>query len=181
MVALVAISLYAFRSYSIISATENIRTAAEIVRVTLTESMINGTINKRDDQDKGWSVEIALPLADANGMDKPGVKVPPAVGDMWKINMFRLDAPKDKGQAAVAWSAPLVGDFHKLDRFGELVFGDEKGEVPPKGVAAKDDKAGAKGAEKAAGKDEKPGKGAEKAAGKGAEKAAPAKKEAAAK
>lgn len=48
LVALVAISLYAFRSYSIISATENIRTAAEIVRVTLTESMINGTINKRE-------------------------------------------------------------------------------------------------------------------------------------
>jgi diguanylate cyclase (GGDEF)-like protein len=47
LVALVAISLYAFRSYSIISATENIRTAAEIVRVTLTESMINGTIDKR--------------------------------------------------------------------------------------------------------------------------------------
>lgn len=48
MAALVAISLYAFRSFSIISATENIRTAAEIVRVTLTESMINGTIDKRE-------------------------------------------------------------------------------------------------------------------------------------
>ncbi len=48
MAALVAISLYAFRSFSIISATENIRTAAEIVRVHLTESMINGTIDKRE-------------------------------------------------------------------------------------------------------------------------------------
>ena len=63
--------------------------------------------------------------------------------------MFRLDSPKDKGQVAVAWSAPMVGDFHKLDRFGELVFGDEKGEVPPPKVVVKDDKA-AKGAEKAA-------------------------------
>lgn len=100
--------------------------------------------------------------------------------------MFRLDAPKDKGQVAVAWSAPLVGDFHKLDRFGQLVFGDEKGEVPPPKVAVKDDKAAAKGAEKAA-VDEKAAKGAEKAAkgadkaAKGADKAAPAKKEAAAK
>ncbi len=135
---------------------------------------VDGTINKRDDQDKGWSVEIALPLADANGMDKPGVKVPPAMGDMWKINMFRLDASKDKGQVAVAWSAPMVGDFHKLDRFGELVFGDEKGEVPSPKAAVKDDKAGAKGTEKAAPvKAEKPAKGAEKAA--------PAKKEPAAK
>jgi len=48
MAALVAISLYAFRSFSIISATENLRTAAEIVRVNLTESMINGTIAKRE-------------------------------------------------------------------------------------------------------------------------------------
>ena len=48
LAALIAISLYAFRSYSIISATENIRTSAEIVRVTLTESMINGTIDKRE-------------------------------------------------------------------------------------------------------------------------------------
>ncbi|MCE1238411.1 MAG: diguanylate cyclase [Azonexaceae bacterium] len=45
---LIAISLYAFRSFSIASATEHIRTAAEIVRVHLTESMINGVIDKRE-------------------------------------------------------------------------------------------------------------------------------------
>lgn len=44
---LVAISLYAFRSFSIASATDHIRTAGEIVRVHLTESMINGVIDKR--------------------------------------------------------------------------------------------------------------------------------------
>lgn len=45
---LVALSLYAFRSFSIASATEHIRTAGEIVRVHLTESMINGVIDKRE-------------------------------------------------------------------------------------------------------------------------------------
>jgi diguanylate cyclase (GGDEF)-like protein len=45
---LVAISLYAFRSFSIASATEHIRTAGEIVRVHLTESMINDVIDKRE-------------------------------------------------------------------------------------------------------------------------------------
>jgi diguanylate cyclase (GGDEF)-like protein len=45
---LVAISLYAFRSFSLASATEHIRTAGEIVRVHLTESMINGVIDKRE-------------------------------------------------------------------------------------------------------------------------------------
>jgi diguanylate cyclase (GGDEF)-like protein len=45
---LMVISLYAFRSFSIASSTEHIRTAAEIVRVHLTESMINGVIDKRE-------------------------------------------------------------------------------------------------------------------------------------
>lgn len=45
---LIATSLYAFRSFSIASATDHIRTAAEIVRVHLTESMINGVIDKRE-------------------------------------------------------------------------------------------------------------------------------------
>jgi diguanylate cyclase (GGDEF)-like protein len=45
---LVAVSLYAFRSFSIASSTDHIRTAAEIVRVHLTESMINGVIDKRE-------------------------------------------------------------------------------------------------------------------------------------
>ena len=41
------------------------------------------------------------------------------------------DYPKDaKSQTALGWSPPLVGDFHKLDRFGEIVFVDEKGELP---------------------------------------------------
>jgi hypothetical protein len=136
---------------------------------------VDGTLNKRDDQDKGWTVEMAIPLADVNGLDKPGVKTPPSVGDMWRINLYRLDSPKDKGQIAVAWSAPMVGDFHKLDRFGQLVFGDEKSEVVPAKAAAKDEKP-AKGA-----KDEKPAKDDKAKAAKGAEKAAPAKKEAAAK
>jgi diguanylate cyclase (GGDEF)-like protein len=48
MIMLVAINLYAFRSFSIASASEHIRTAAEIVRVHLTESMINGVIDKRE-------------------------------------------------------------------------------------------------------------------------------------
>jgi hypothetical protein len=34
-----------------------------------------------------------------------------------------------------------VGDFHKLDRFGEIVFGDEKGEVPAAKAVVTDEKA----------------------------------------
>ncbi|NMG44537.1 diguanylate cyclase [Aromatoleum toluvorans] len=48
LVMLVLISLYAFRSYSIASSTAHVRTAAEMVRVHLTEAMIQGTITKRE-------------------------------------------------------------------------------------------------------------------------------------
>lgn len=106
---------------------------------------VDGTINKRDDEDKGWTVEIALPLADVNGLATDGVKVPPELGATWKLNMFRMDSPEGKGQSASGWSPPLVGDFHALDKFGALVFANEKGEVPaaaPPAEAAKEEPKG---------------------------------------
>lgn len=44
---LIVVSLLSFRHFSIKSAEDHIRTSAEIVRVSLTESMINGVIDKR--------------------------------------------------------------------------------------------------------------------------------------
>jgi hypothetical protein len=79
--------------------------------------------------------------------DKSTLTLPPAPGNVWRINMFRMDLPQGKPQQASGWSPPMVGDFHALDKFGELVFGDEKGNVPPPappiaaapaGVAAKE-------------------------------------------
>ena len=93
---------------------------------------VDGTLNKREDQDKGWTVEIAIPLEDVKGLDdKSTVKLPPTPGDVWRVNMFRMDVPQGKPQQAAGWSPPMVGDFHALDKFGELVFGDAKGVVPP--------------------------------------------------
>jgi hypothetical protein len=91
---------------------------------------VDGTLNKREDQDKGWTVEMAIPLEDVRGLDKDSVKLPITVGDTWRINMFRMDLPAGKPQQASGWSPPRVGDFHALDKFGELVFGDDKGNVP---------------------------------------------------
>src|SRR5882672_5634711 len=93
---------------------------------------VEGTLNKREDKDKYWTVEMAIPLEDVKGLDKgSALKLPPGVGDKWRINMFRMDMPQGKPQQASAWSPPMVGDFHALDKFGDLVFGDEKGAVPP--------------------------------------------------
>jgi hypothetical protein len=93
---------------------------------------VDGTLNKREDVDKGWTAELAIPLEDVKGMDdKSGVKLPPSPGDVWRINMYRMDIPQGKPQQAAGWSPPMIGDFHALDRFGELVFGDAQGNVPP--------------------------------------------------
>lgn len=48
VIAVLAIGLFSFRQYSIATATEHVRTSAEILRVSLTEAMINGVINKRE-------------------------------------------------------------------------------------------------------------------------------------
>jgi diguanylate cyclase (GGDEF)-like protein len=47
-VVVTAINLYSFRKFSIASSREHMRTAAEIVRAHLTDAMINGVINKRE-------------------------------------------------------------------------------------------------------------------------------------
>ncbi|MCC6749748.1 MAG: carbohydrate-binding family 9-like protein [Deltaproteobacteria bacterium] len=91
---------------------------------------VDGTATKRGDKDKGWTVEVAIPWEDAKGRGKYELKVPPKAGDSWKINFFRMDKPEKGGQIAAGWSPPLVPDFHKLDRFGDLVFGDAEGKAP---------------------------------------------------
>jgi hypothetical protein len=93
---------------------------------------VDGTLNKRDDADKGWTAELALPLEDVKGLDASStVRLPPQPGDVWRINMYRMDQPKGKPQQAAGWSPPMVGDFHALSRFGELVFADADGKTAP--------------------------------------------------
>ena len=98
---------------------------------------VDGTANKRGDKDRGWVVEAAIPWADVKGRGTGALKLPPEAGAAFKVNFFRMDLPRGKPQRAAAWSPPMVGDFHKLDRFGELRFGDEAGKVPAvRGAAA---------------------------------------------
>ncbi len=91
---------------------------------------VDGTLDNRSDTDKGWVVELAIPLEAARGKLKEMKGVPPTVGTEWKVNFFRMDLPQGRSQVGSAWSAPMVGDFHALNRFGTIVFGDEKGHAP---------------------------------------------------
>ena len=83
---------------------------------------VDGTLNKRDDVDKSWTVEMAVPFAEV-----PGAKTPPKNGSLWRANLFRWDWPKSsKRQKAAAFSPPVIGDFHALHRFGRIRFVDPK-------------------------------------------------------
>ena len=98
-----------------------------------TAVQVNGTLNKRDDTDTGWTVEMMIPLSAVKGRLETVKGVPPQVGTEWRVNFFRMDQPAGKPQAGTAWSPPLRGDFHALDKFGTLVFGDEQGAVTTNG------------------------------------------------
>ena len=103
---------------------------------------VDGTLNQREDDDRSWSVELKLPLAAARGRMEAMSGVPPVVGTIWRANFFRMDLPKDKSIVASAWSPPLVGDFHALDKFGELVFADVQGQITPPPSTVTPDKPG---------------------------------------
>jgi len=83
-----------------------------------TAVFVDGTVNQRNDVDKSWTVEMAIPLAEV-----PGAKLPIKHGATWRANLFRFDWPKgQKRQSAASFSPPIVPDFHALDKFGRIRF-----------------------------------------------------------
>jgi hypothetical protein len=81
---------------------------------------VDGTLNDASDVDRGWTVELAIPFAALTGMSKPR----PERGDTWKFNLYRLrQGPGQPGEGQ-AFSPPMRGDFHALDRFATLRFDD---------------------------------------------------------
>jgi hypothetical protein len=79
---------------------------------------VDGKVNDEDD-DAGYTVELAIPWSAFAAGATPAQ--PPAAGATWRMNFFVMDA-REKGQRAVGWSPPMIGDFHTLDRFGRVVF-----------------------------------------------------------
>ena len=79
-----------------------------------------GTIDNHGDKDTGWSVEMAIPFADIQFSPRK----PPKTGDVWRMNLFRINITARGQSDYCAWSPPIQGDFHILDRFGFLRFDD---------------------------------------------------------
>ena len=94
--------------------------------------VVRGTLNKRDDEDQGWDVELAIPWKAVRGRDAAKLRLPPQPGDRFRANLLRTDRPKKGALRAWAWSPPRKPTFHALDRFGTLVFGDAEGKTASK-------------------------------------------------
>jgi len=76
-----------------------------------------GVVGAAATTDRGWTAELKVPWSAI--VHAP--RSPPRGGDEWRGNLFRIDVHPEGGDFT-AWTAPLVGDFHALSRFGTLVF-----------------------------------------------------------
>jgi len=74
---------------------------------------IDGTLNDARDVDSGWTAELAIPFAALGARPAPGAR--------WRFNLYRLRQPPGEGQA---YSPPMLGDFHALEKFATLRFED---------------------------------------------------------
>jgi hypothetical protein len=81
-------------------------------------TFIDGTLNMRGDKDKGWSLEVAIPFTNFDGLAKP-----PKAGDVWTANINRWDGVEPNRRMS-NWSDPMrpTPDPHVPARFGQLVF-----------------------------------------------------------
>jgi hypothetical protein len=97
--------------------------------------VIDGTLDKTDDKDKGYTVEIRVPWSSLN----KAKKAPPELGDRWRVNFYAM-----QDNSGVAWSPILgQGNFHKASRFGKIVWAEKGWKAPEKDDdKKKDDKDG---------------------------------------
>lgn len=84
------------------------------------KTSLRGLINKGDDQDQGWSLELAIPWQSLN---KLAGQLPPAK-TTWRAQINRWDGTEAKGRRLSMWchSGLKKSNPHNPERFGKLNF-----------------------------------------------------------
>jgi hypothetical protein len=82
-----------------------------------TAVIVNGTLNKRDDIDESWIVELAIPFNDLKTELTKKVTTDTEI----RINFYRLDMNEGMERGAYSWS-PTGASFHKPSVFGRLLL-----------------------------------------------------------
>lgn len=88
---------------------------------------VDGTLNNPDDIDRGWSVEMAIPWESIARFTIG--KCPPSSGDKWAASPQRVCyGERLNRKTRIYGSWPVLGmiDSHIHDRYGIIVFSDEK-------------------------------------------------------
>lgn len=80
---------------------------------------VDGTLDDSSDLDRGWQVELRVPLS----VFAPSVPIEQRVGARWRFNAYRLELNRRKVTEGQAFSPLYQGDFHNLPRFGVMRFG----------------------------------------------------------
>ncbi len=79
---------------------------------------LNGTLNKWDDVDKGWTVEGRIPWT---AFKATGGR--PKAGDKWRFALCRYDYSVAFDRPELSSTAPLTQpEFHRYEDYGELTF-----------------------------------------------------------
>lgn len=79
---------------------------------------VEGTLDNREDVDKYWTAEWAIPFSSL----PTASNIPPKDGDTWRINLYRID--RTPSPEFSCWSPTLESppNFHVPARFGYIVF-----------------------------------------------------------
>ena len=81
----------------------------------LLKTEIRGTLNQSTDQDRGWTLEVAIPFKSLN--------VSPKKGDQWRIQLNRWDGTEpDRRLSMWSNSGMKKANPHNPERFGNLLF-----------------------------------------------------------
>jgi hypothetical protein len=85
----------------------------------VTAVKVDGTLNNPSDKDRGWTVEMAMPIVNFSGAPH----LPPKPGDTWRINFYRWENYSGKFELQ-AWTPTFTPtpDPHLPRRFGILKF-----------------------------------------------------------
>jgi len=92
---------------------------------------IDGTINDPSDEDRGWTVEIAIPWESLGELTRQAI--PPQEGDVWRVNFSRVqwrtevvDGRYEKvpnvAEDNWVWSPQGVIDMHRPEMWGVVEF-----------------------------------------------------------
>jgi Carbohydrate family 9 binding domain-like len=80
---------------------------------------LDGTLNARGDTDKGWSLEVAIPLAEFEPLAQRGAPKP---GDRWTLNLNRWDGVAPDRRLSMWSDSGLERAPHNPHRFGVIRF-----------------------------------------------------------